>query len=254
MGENPLGEERGGFPKIVSIVFLGTCLHAYGTCGPNPPTHPHIHSGMGLSAVGLCVCASRPVAARTYAPRPAASTAICPCAHLAAARVRPQPPGARWTWVFSWHPRRVDGRPRQPETLTHLVRALRQPLSLVQCPCGFVAESKHRFGLAVALEPTTSSSLSPLSCLPILYNPSAVRAPSSTLTHHLAMPDTASLWVPQRIIRMGGAVDDDMANLIVAQLLYLDSDDADKVSRRTRFSLSAQPIPATIEQKPPTTV
>jgi ATP-dependent protease ClpP protease subunit len=68
------------------------------------------------------------------------------------------------------------------------------------------------------------------------------------------MPDTASLWVPQRIIRMGGAVDDDMANLIVAQLLYLDSDDADKVSRRTRFSLSAQPIPATIEQKPPTTV
>jgi ATP-dependent Clp protease, protease subunit len=27
----------------------------------------------------------------------------------------------------------------------------------------------------------------------------------------------------QRIIRMGGAVDDDMANLIVAQLLYLDS-------------------------------
>jgi hypothetical protein len=68
------------------------------------------------------------------------------------------------------------------------------------------------------------------------------------------MPDTASLWVPQRIIRMGGAVDDDMANLIVAQLLYLDSDDADKVSRRTRFSLSAQPSPATSEQKPPTTV
>jgi len=30
----------------------------------------------------------------------------------------------------------------------------------------------------------------------------------------------------QRIIRMGGAVDDDMANLIVAQLLYLDSEDA----------------------------
>ena len=29
----------------------------------------------------------------------------------------------------------------------------------------------------------------------------------------------------QRIVRLGGAVDDDMANLIVAQLLYLDSAD-----------------------------
>jgi len=32
----------------------------------------------------------------------------------------------------------------------------------------------------------------------------------------------------QRIIRLGGAVDDDMANLIVAQLLYLDSVDPKK--------------------------
>lgn len=32
----------------------------------------------------------------------------------------------------------------------------------------------------------------------------------------------------QRIVRMGGAVDDDMANLIVAQLLYLDSVDQKK--------------------------
>jgi ATP-dependent Clp protease, protease subunit len=32
----------------------------------------------------------------------------------------------------------------------------------------------------------------------------------------------------QRIVRLGGAVDDDMANLIVAQLLYLDSVDAKK--------------------------
>jgi len=31
----------------------------------------------------------------------------------------------------------------------------------------------------------------------------------------------------QRVIRLGGAVDDDMANLIVAQLLYLDSTDPD---------------------------
>ena len=32
----------------------------------------------------------------------------------------------------------------------------------------------------------------------------------------------------QRVIRLGGAVDDDMANLIVAQLLYLDSTDSSK--------------------------
>lgn len=33
------------------------------------------------------------------------------------------------------------------------------------------------------------------------------------------------LPIPQRIVRLGGAVDDDMANLLVAQLLYLDSVD-----------------------------
>ena len=32
----------------------------------------------------------------------------------------------------------------------------------------------------------------------------------------------------QRIIRCGGAVDDDMANMIVSQLLYLDANDSDK--------------------------
>jgi ATP-dependent Clp protease, protease subunit len=32
----------------------------------------------------------------------------------------------------------------------------------------------------------------------------------------------------QRIVRCGGAVDDDMANLIVAQLLYLDAQAPDK--------------------------
>jgi ATP-dependent Clp protease protease subunit len=32
----------------------------------------------------------------------------------------------------------------------------------------------------------------------------------------------------QRIVRMGGPVDDDMANLIVAQLLYLDSVDQER--------------------------
>ena len=33
----------------------------------------------------------------------------------------------------------------------------------------------------------------------------------------------------QRIVRVGGAVDDEMANLIVAELLYLDSVDSKKV-------------------------
>ncbi len=32
----------------------------------------------------------------------------------------------------------------------------------------------------------------------------------------------------QRIVRMGGPVDDDMANLIVAQLLFLDSVDQER--------------------------
>ena len=37
----------------------------------------------------------------------------------------------------------------------------------------------------------------------------------------------------QRIVRLGGAVDDDMANLLVAQLLYLDS--ADQVKDITMY-------------------
>mmetsp|Transcript_17331 Transcript_17331/g.56729 ORF Transcript_17331/g.56729 Transcript_17331/m.56729 type:complete len:282 (-) Transcript_17331:39-884(-) len=36
---------------------------------------------------------------------------------------------------------------------------------------------------------------------------------------------TLTQLFPQRIIRMGGAVDDEMANMIVAQLLYLDASD-----------------------------
>ena len=32
----------------------------------------------------------------------------------------------------------------------------------------------------------------------------------------------------QRVVRLGGAVDDDMANLLVAQLLYLDATDKKK--------------------------
>ena len=36
---------------------------------------------------------------------------------------------------------------------------------------------------------------------------------------------TISSLFSQRIVRCGGSVDDDMANLIVAQLLYLDAAD-----------------------------
>ena len=43
--------------------------------------------------------------------------------------------------------------------------------------------------------------------------------------HHQGV--TTSLFM-QRIVRLGGAVDDDMANVLVAQLLYLDSIDKDK--------------------------
>lgn len=46
-------------------------------------------------------------------------------------------------------------------------------------------------------------------------------APTTT---HAACPPTLA----QRIVRLGGAVDDDMANLLVAQLLYLDSANAEK--------------------------
>ncbi len=38
----------------------------------------------------------------------------------------------------------------------------------------------------------------------------------------------ACVRATQRIVRLGGAVDDDMANLLVAQLLYLDSVDQKK--------------------------
>ena len=38
----------------------------------------------------------------------------------------------------------------------------------------------------------------------------------------------------QRIIRLGGAVDDDSCNLIVAQLLWLDAADPEKVSCKLR--------------------
>ncbi len=42
------------------------------------------------------------------------------------------------------------------------------------------------------------------------------------------MMSSTSPATGQRIVRLGGAVDDDMANLIVAQLLYLDSVDQER--------------------------
>lgn len=45
-------------------------------------------------------------------------------------------------------------------------------------------------------------------------------------------------FFPQRIIRCGGAVDDDMANIIVAQLLYLDAVDPTKVVKLKFISCS----------------
>lgn len=43
----------------------------------------------------------------------------------------------------------------------------------------------------------------------------------------------------QRIIRCGGPVEDDMANIIVAQLLYLDAVDPNKVNaEREKMKLS----------------
>jgi hypothetical protein len=51
--------------------------------------------------------------------------------------------------------------------------------------------------------------------------------PATPLVIH-SPPHAPPHPMQQRIVRMGGPVDDDMANLIVAQLLYLDSASADK--------------------------
>ena len=50
----------------------------------------------------------------------------------------------------------------------------------------------------------------------------------------------------QRIIRLGGAVDDDSCNLIVAQLLWLDATDPKKVSlveASGKWQRVASPLP-----------
>lgn len=49
---------------------------------------------------------------------------------------------------------------------------------------------------------------------------------------HIATGTLADYYIIefQRIIRCGGPVEDDMANIIVAQLLYLDAVDPNKVS------------------------
>ena len=72
-----------------------------------------------------------------------------------------------------------------------------------------------------------------------LYIPSSKLDASRTIVASQGPPPPSPLVVErfqsvvsqlfqQRIVRMGGAVDDDMANLIVAQLLYLDSVDQKK--------------------------
>eukprot|EP00976_Prorocentrum_cordatum_P053806 1085530-Prorocentrum_minimum.AAC.1 len=58
-----------------------------------------------------------------------------------------------------------------------------------------------------------------------------------------AMNDVLGQLFHQRIVRLGGAVDDDMANLIVAQLLYLNSSDPKKVSGAGLHKHSALTFP-----------
>ena len=60
------------------------------------------------------------------------------------------------------------------------------------------------------------------------YNPQIVAgrgpSPPSPAVAERMQSVTTQLFA-QRIIRLGGAVDDDVANLLVAQMLYLDSQD-----------------------------
>lgn len=52
-----------------------------------------------------------------------------------------------------------------------------------------------------------------------------------------AVTDYVCVYVlVQRIIRCGGPVEDDMANIIVAQLLYLDAIDPNKVKTEIPFN------------------
>ena len=65
---------------------------------------------------------------------------------------------------------------------------------------------------------------------PGLFRPESIRAagPQQAPPNPLVMErfqGVISQLFQQRIVRLGGAVDDDMANLIVAQLLYLDASD-----------------------------
>jgi ATP-dependent Clp protease protease subunit len=55
--------------------------------------------------------------------------------------------------------------------------------------------------------------------------------------------DIYSLLLKNRIIFLGTAIDDTVANLIVAQLLYLDTEDPTKPSRSTSTARAASSMP-----------
>jgi len=57
----------------------------------------------------------------------------------------------------------------------------------------------------------------------------SVYVSSLFIREYLDFCEKLTVFVRQRIIRLGGAVDDDSCNLIVAQLLWLDAVDPTKV-------------------------
>lgn len=59
-----------------------------------------------------------------------------------------------------------------------------------------------------------------------MYNAGPSEQPSGLQMER--MTQTLSLLFQQRIVRCGGSVDDDMANLLVAQLLYLDAENPNR--------------------------
>ena len=59
-----------------------------------------------------------------------------------------------------------------------------------------------------------------------VYNAGPSEQPSGLQMER--MTQTLSLLFQQRIVRCGGSVDDDMANLLVAQLLYLDAENPNR--------------------------
>eukprot|EP00244_Chara_vulgaris_P005239 TRINITY_DN2083_c0_g1_i1.p1 TRINITY_DN2083_c0_g1~~TRINITY_DN2083_c0_g1_i1.p1 ORF type:complete len:365 (+),score=35.24 TRINITY_DN2083_c0_g1_i1:195-1289(+) len=71
-------------------------------------------------------------------------------------------------------------------------------------------------------------SVSPIDCPPNAYTGPVAQGQGPPAMLQERFQSVISQLFQYRIIRCGGAVDDDMANLIVAQLLYLDAVDAKK--------------------------